>query len=300
MTKVIDCDDFLSYTKNPVSQGGAYQKYKDGALEIVVYKTFPGITKHFIEPKSETCVKTYTIIKGSIRSLDTQKVLGEGSIVVLKYGSEPFSFKVLEETELIEHVYGEHSLENVNKLNRNVQMALAAIQEKDQYTYDHSMAITLYVEALAVKLGYKGTKLRNLIWATTYHDLGKTYIDDEILNKKGPLTKDEYEIIKTHVIKGKELIENAFNEDVFDIVLQHHERLDGSGYPNGLKEDEICEEAKIIAICDSYHAMVEDRIYKKGKSRLDAIKELKDMAAKQYDEKLVNIAIDVFRDLDQF
>ncbi|MCD4712419.1 MAG: HD-GYP domain-containing protein [Clostridiales bacterium] len=300
MSKLIECDHYLSYTKNPVAQGGAYQKYKDDLLEIIVYKTFPGITKHLIEPKSKNCVKTFTIIKGTIQSLDTQKVLGVGNIVVLKYGSEPFPFKVLEETEILEHNYGENSLESVTKLNQNVQMALATLQEKDQYTYEHSMVITLYVEAIAVRLGYKGIKLRNLIWATTYHDLGKAFIDDEILNKKAPLTEEEYEIIKTHVVKGKDLIVNAFNEDVFNIVLQHHERLDGSGYPHGVKEDEICEEAKIIAICDSYHAMVEDRVYKKGKSRLDAINELKDMAGIKYDKRIVDIAIEVFRDLDVF
>ena len=300
MSKVIEASDALSYSKNPVAQGGAYQKYKDQTLEINLYKTFPGITKHFIEPKSQKCLKTYTILKGSIQSLDTQAILSVGSIVVLKYGSEPFPFKVLEETELLEHVYGENSLEDVNKLNQKVQAALAAIQEKDQYTFDHSMAITLYVEAIAVKLGYKGMRLRNLIWATTYHDLGKAYIDDDILNKKGPLTDEEYNIIKTHVIKGKDLIVNAFDEDVYKIVLQHHERLDGSGYPGGLIGDEICEEARIIAICDSYHAMVEDRVYKKGKSRLQAIEELKAMAGQKYDKRLVDIAISVFRDLDQF
>jgi HD-GYP domain-containing protein (c-di-GMP phosphodiesterase class II) len=300
MSKVIECIDCLTYKENPVAKGGAFQKYKDDTLEIVLYKTYPGITKHFIEPKSEKCMKTYTIIKGSIKSLDAQKILGVGAIIVLKYGSEPFPFKVLEETELLEHVYGEHSLESVNDINKRVQMALAAIQEKDRYTFDHSMAITLYVEEIAVKLGYKGRRLRNIIWATTYHDLGKAYIDDEILNKKGPLTKEEYEIIKTHVVKGKDLIVNAFDEGVYNIVLQHHERLDGSGYPNGLKEDEICEEAKIIAICDSYHAMIEDRVYKKGKSRLDAINELKDMAGEKYDQRLVDIAIEVFRDLDDF
>lgn len=300
MSKVIEYDDCLTYKKNPMAQGGAYQKYKDETLEINLYKAFPGITKHFVEPQSEKTIKSFTLIKGSILCISSQKTLGVGSVIVLKYGNEPFPFKVLEETEILEQVYGENSFDHIKKLNDNVQRALMALQEKDHYTFEHSMATTKYVEAVAIKLGYQGLKLRNLIWATTYHDLGKIYIDEDILNKKEPLTDEEYDLIKTHVIKGKELIETAFDEAVYKIVLQHHERLDGSGYPKGLKENEICQEAKIIAICDSYDAMVEDRVYKKGKSRLDAIKELKEMAGNKYDQELVAIAIEVFRALDDF
>lgn len=300
MSNIIEYDDCLTYKKNPVAQGGAYQKYKDETLEITLYKAFPGITKHFVEPKSENTIKTFTLIKGSIMCLGSQKILGVGSVIVLKYGNEPFPFKVLEATEILEQVYGENSFDHINNLNANVQKALKALQEKDHYTFEHSMSTTKYVEAVAIKLGYKGLKLRNLIWATTYHDLGKIYIDEDILNKKEPLTDEEYDIIKTHVIKGKALIENTFDEAVYKIVLQHHERIDGSGYPEGLKEHDICQEAKIIAICDSYHAMVEDRIYKKGKSKLEAIKELKEMAGDKYDEELVDIATEVFKDLDDF
>lgn len=296
MSKIIENGEYISFTQNPIAEGGAYHLYNDHLMEINLFKSYPGITKHLLVPENPYARKVYIILKGSILWLEKQKTLGFGSIIVLTHESEPFVFRVLEETEVLVQSYEDNTLTKTNLKNRNVQQALAELQEKDKYTYEHCMTVANYVEKIAVRLGYTGIKMRNIIWAATYHDVGKVYIEDKILNKKGKLTESEYKQIKEHPYLGKELICNAFDENVFKIVSQHHERLDGSGYPKGLLEDEILEEAKIIAICDSYHAMIEDRVYKKGKTKSAAIEELRSLAGQQYDPNLVEIAIEVFLD----
>lgn len=115
---------------------------------------------------------------------------------------------------------------------------------------------------MGLALGYSGNRMLHLLLAAQYHDIGKINIPDDILNKPGRLTDHEFSIMKGHVVEGKDLIIENFNEDVYQIIVQHHERIDGSGYPLGLKGSRICQEAKILAICDSYDAMISQRIYK--------------------------------------
>ncbi|WP_350344614.1 HD domain-containing phosphohydrolase [Proteinivorax tanatarense] len=98
--------------------------------------------------------------------------------------------------------------------------------------------------------------------------------------------------MKGHVVQAKSFIVSCFGKPVFDIACQHHERIDGSGYPYGLTDREISQEGKIIAICDSYDAMTTDRIYKKGKSKKEAIDELKELRGVKYDSCLVDLFID--------
>lgn len=295
MSIIIEKGECLSYTKNPLGKGGAYHLYNDPLIEVNLFKSYPGITKHLLVPDNPYARKVYTILKGSIIWLEEQKTLGFGTVILLTHKSEPFVFRVLEETEVLVQSYEDNTLVKTKLQNRNVQQALFELQEKDRYTFEHSMTVAGYVEKMAIRLGYRGIRMRNIIWAATYHDVGKVFIEDKILNKKGKLTESEYEHIKTHVIKGKELICNAFDENVFNIVLQHHERLDGSGYPNGLVESEISQEAKIIGICDSYHAMIEDRVYKKGKTPFEAMEELRSLADQKYDRNLVELAIEIFK-----
>ena len=127
----------------------------------------------------------------------------------------------------------------------------------------------------------------SLALAALFHDIGKIFVPDEILNKPDRLSDDEFSYIKKHSTDSQILLKDKFEERVGKIVEQHHERLDGSGYPNGLKGDEILIEAKIISVSDSYDAMTSDRAYKKAMSPKAAIDELKLMTGKQYDELIV-------------
>ena len=142
---------------------------------------------------------------------------------------------------------------------------------------------------MALKLGYHSQALYNINKAARFHDVGKIYIDDQILNKPAHLTDVEYEAIKKHATLGESLILTTFSDEVFKIVAQHHERLNGSGYPLGLTGDAICEAAKILAICDCYDAMTSDRVYSLAKTHEEAILELEMCSGSLYEPWLVEV-----------
>lgn len=134
---------------------------------------------------------------------------------------------------------------------------------KDNYSIVHSGRVFSMVMKMGVALDYNPTRIQNLLDAAIHHDLGKVFIPDAILKKASKLNIEEFTIMKNHVFLCEGPILEACAPEVYEIVLQHHERMDGSGYPYGLAGDEILEEARIIAICDSYDAMTTDRVYKK-------------------------------------
>ena len=150
---------------------------------------------------------------------------------------------------------------------------------------------------MAVKIGkYLGlemSRIDELKIAADLHDIGKIGISEEILLKPGKLTEDEYKIIKTHSEKGYRIIKASSElKEVAESVLYHHERLDGRGYPIGLKGEEIPLLSRIISVCDSYDVMTSDRVYKKAMSKEDAIEELKRCSGTQFDPSLVKVFIE--------
>ncbi|MGV2950008.1 HD-GYP domain-containing protein, partial [Acinetobacter sp. AGC35] len=146
-----------------------------------------------------------------------------------------------------------------------------------------------YCLTIARMLKLSKDRLEDLYFASAFHDVGKINIPEEILNKPGHLTEEEFEIIKRHSYDGYEMVKELYYTNISQIILQHHERLDGSGYPYGLRDNEISLEAKIIGIVDTYDAMTSDRPYREGLSPEIAIAELKRLAGIQYDPYLVEI-----------
>lgn len=148
--------------------------------------------------------------------------------------------------------------------NRNVQLSLNDIGTVDEYTYLHSVNVAVYSLLMGEKLGYDKKNLDKLAIGAMLHDLGKTVLDPEIQFKQGPLTDEEYEVMKKHAEYSYEILsgESTLPEESKKIALMHHERLDGTGYPMGLKGDEISEFAQIVAIADVYDALISDRCYR--------------------------------------
>ncbi len=138
------------------------------------------------------------------------------------------------------------------------------IKAYDGYTFEHSVRVSMIAGLLAKWYGMSETKIKEATLAGLLHDIGKCNIPDEILNKPGPLTPEEYKVIKTHATLGYILIKDIKNlsYEVLLGVLQHHERVDGTGYPNGLMGDQISEIAKVVAVSDVYCAMTANRVYK--------------------------------------
>ncbi|MGU3472325.1 HD-GYP domain-containing protein [Paenibacillus sp. D51F] len=161
------------------------------------------------------------------------------------------------------------------------------VEIKDRYTHRHSDRVAKYSVKIAKKLHISKEQLENLTVAAVLHDIGKIHVPIEILNKPGRLENEEFEIIKKHPIDGARMVINSYYQELAPIIEQHHERLDGSGYPYGLSGDDILLEARIIAVSDTFDAMTEDRAYRKAFKEQFAIDELKRMAGSHYDKEVV-------------
>jgi diguanylate cyclase (GGDEF)-like protein/putative nucleotidyltransferase with HDIG domain len=167
---------------------------------------------------------------------------------------------------------------------------VTAVDNKDHYTRQHSEQVTSYAAALAEELGLSEDSQRTLRIAGLLHDVGKIGVPDRILRKPGRLTADERDVIKQHARLGEMIIKEVPNiADVLAAVGSHHERLDGAGYPRGLKGEEIPLLGRILAVADSYSAMTSDRPYRKALTLDQAREQLLKAAGTQLDTKLVHL-----------
>jgi HD-GYP domain-containing protein (c-di-GMP phosphodiesterase class II) len=165
----------------------------------------------------------------------------------------------------------------------------AALEAKDSYTADHASSIADLAVEVGTEFGLEGDALRDLRYGAIFHDIGKIAIPDAILNKPGPLTPAEFEVIKRHPIVGEQILAPVpFLEQVRRVVRHDHERWDGHGYPDGLKGRQIPIGARIVLVVDAFHAMVSDRSYRKGMSEESARIELRSNAGTQFDPDVVD------------
>lgn len=164
------------------------------------------------------------------------------------------------------------------------------IDAKDESTGQHSSNVSKYVEIIINHLELAEESKKTIRIAASLHDIGKVGIDDYILNKQGKLTVEEYDIIKTHSVIGAELLKDlvGYNK-ISEMIRYHHERWDGKGYPEGLSGGHIPIGAQIIAIADSYDAIISDRVYRAGRSPEIAKKILLEERWKQFNGELVDI-----------
>lgn len=155
-------------------------------------------------------------------------------------------------------------------------ITLARLKTSDDYTYMHSVAVCAMMIALAKEIGMNAAQIRLAGAAGLLHDVGKMAVPDLILNKPGSLTDSEFGIIKSHPVKGAEILALAggVEPEVIDVCLHHHEKIDGSGYPHGLKQDQISQLARMGAICDVYDAITSNRPYKKGWGPAESIQRM--------------------------
>ncbi|WP_317982875.1 sensor domain-containing diguanylate cyclase/phosphohydrolase [Romboutsia faecis] len=166
------------------------------------------------------------------------------------------------------------------------------LKDKNTDTNRHTIRVVKYATDIGKKMNLKISDLDELILSAELHDIGKIGIPEEILLKPSNLTDEEFEIMKSHVDKGYRIVNSLGGlGSVAKNVLTHHERWDGSGYPLGLKQEEIPLLSRIIAVADSYDAMVHERVYKKAMRKEDAIKELRRCSGTQFDPEIVDIFI---------
>ncbi|MHB1418616.1 MAG: bifunctional diguanylate cyclase/phosphohydrolase [Bacillota bacterium] len=181
-----------------------------------------------------------------------------------------------------------------SELYTSMRTLLGVIHAKDQYTLGHTERVAALSCALAERLGLSKEEIKNIRYGAYLHDVGKIEVDYFILNKKGPLTESEWLRIKDHPLVGAEIIRPiASLIEVIPVILHHHERYDGKGYPGGLSGKEIPLFARIVAIADSYDAMTTRRHYKAQVSRARAIMELRAGAGAQFDPQLVEVFLQI-------
>ncbi len=166
--------------------------------------------------------------------------------------------------------------------------SLLKIAMHEYYTYTHSVHVAAVGTLFARELGFGDEDLKHFCSGILLHDIGKTRISADILNKKGKLTKEEYEEVKKHPEMGVEILKEIGSEftDEYVITLQHHENYDGTGYPRGLKEDEILRCGRIVRIIDVYDALTTNRPYAKAIRPFAALVEMKDKMLNCFDKEL--------------
>ena len=178
-----------------------------------------------------------------------------------------------------------------------VQTLAEAIDAKDNYTNGHSTRVAGYSKEIAKRYGYSPERQEEIYMMGLLHDVGKIGIPDQIINKPGRLTDEEFAMIKEHPAKGAKIL-SAVTEmpQLVTGARWHHERYDGSGYPDGLKGDDIREEARIIAVADAYDAMTSNRSYRETIPRERVIRELKRGMGTQFDERFAKIMLQMIEE----
>jgi putative nucleotidyltransferase with HDIG domain len=172
------------------------------------------------------------------------------------------------------------------------------VEMRDPYTAGHQQRVAGLAVAIAREMGYRGDHIENLHMAAAIHDIGKIYVPSDILSKPGKLSPVEFNLIKTHSKGSYEIVQNMdFPTVIAQSVLQHHERLDGSGYPDGLKGEAIIREAKVIAVADVVEAMSSHRPYRPALGTDKALEEITTNKGRLYDGDAVDACLRVFKEL---
>jgi putative nucleotidyltransferase with HDIG domain len=176
------------------------------------------------------------------------------------------------------------------KESSHIIKCLTEIKASDEYTYTHCVDVALYSMLIAKWLDLPELSIQEVIRAGLLHDIGKVKIPDEILNKNGELTPEEFEVIKNHPVYGYDFIKDISNisEGIKMAVLLHHERIDGSGYPFGYMGSSINLLAKIVSVADVYDAMTQNRVYKKNASPFDAFQMFLTIGITTFDMTVIN------------
>jgi len=182
-------------------------------------------------------------------------------------------------------------------LHQMIETLANVIVARDFYTAGHQKRVANLASAIAAKLNLPLHTIEGIELSALIHDIGKIAVPAEILTKPSKLSSFELAMLRNHVQTGYDILKNMnFPWNIAQIILEHHERVDGSGYPNGLKGDSICEEARIIAVADTVEAMSSDRPYRKSKGIEAALEEITMNRGILYDDRVVDACLDVFKE----
>ena len=303
--------DFGKLIKNTIRDTDIGARYGGDEFACILYKTdVDGAKKvaerirqnmeSYIEKKGINVTCSIGIACWRIDGVMKEKIVeaaDQALYHIKRNGGNGIAFaSALDVTEVVKPEVAQKN--DSNKAVESIVFALAAtVDTRDHYTYGHSKAVSRYAVELAQGVDYSPEEIQKIRSAGLLHDIGKLNLPDSILTKRDPLTDTEWEMIRHHPELGTRIIKYIVGlRGCIDAVLFHHERYDGNGYPRGLKGEEIPKDARIMAIADSYDAMISERGYKKRKlTEEEAIKELDACSGTQFDPELAKIFIELRR-----
>lgn len=261
-------------------------------LNLWILFTF---TPYFQLPMSYYLPNTASLIIFMVISFITSRII---------YSQQLNNFimtkKLIKNQENLEYLVQEKTFELITKnksISKDIILVLTKILELyDPYTKGHSENVASMAVEIGKELNLPASKLTDLYWTGIVHDIGKIQIDKAILNKKGPLTNEEYEKIKQHPYFGYTMIKDSPSlNDIAYNVLYHHERWDGKGYPTGISADQIPLESQIIAVADSWDAMLSKRVYRDNMGTTLAFNEIIMGREKQFSPEVVDAFTEIIR-----
>lgn len=275
---------------------------KAGRFRLIVQDSdFEIFESHIHAGRSVLCqpyecqdsINVVFVLRGKLYHMNTKSYIIAGDHYTFKNLKETHYLSVEEDTTLLMIRKNGFFMEQVSRTSMVTEF-MDIIQRKDHYTEDHCNRTGNLAAKIATYLKLSDKIIENVLFVGKIHDIGKVDIPVEILNKPGRLTMTEFDLIKTHPKRGHDIImETIGDADLAKVILQHHERNDGSGYPLGLKSEEISIEAKIIFVADSFDAMTSDRPYRKAMSVNDAIQELRTYSGKWYEKEIVEALAEI-------
>lgn len=274
------CIEQGNYSRQIISEQG---------MDLVIYAMPKGVEGGFQELECPGETEAYYILSGRIKLLppgEPEIILGPGDVFCFTENETLLPFHVLEHLQMILFSNESRFAQDAG-MNKELFNVLEALQEMDGDTRIHCDRVRNLAMRMAREMNYDAGGLHDLFLAARFHDVGKCKVPKEILIKPAKLNEEEYAIMKQHAAASAEMVRAAFGDEIARIVGEHHERPDGKGYPAGLTAAQIHPAAAMIAVADSYDAMVTVRPYNKGKTPNEAVEELWRCAGTQFDAKCV-------------
>lgn len=275
--------------------------YGDGT-EVIHHRLESGSRWAMVPGDGWDAFESIFLIKGRLllQTAGEERVLSAGDFLSAAPIQEHAVFLAEEDTEFL-YVSSQPVFHHYSRYAQEIMDLAVAVEEKDGYTADHCQRIMKYSMMVGEAMGLTTQQLYELNYGAFLHDVGKVKVPEEVLQKPGKLTADEWEIMKQHTTFGKQMLEETSLPNLSAasrVVEQHHERYDGSGYPHGLKGDEISIGAAIVAVVDSYDAMTTDRVYQKRRTKEEALAEIKRCQGTMYHPDVVDVFLSLADKID--
>ncbi len=316
-------EKYRSITENTLN--GIYQTTKDGKflmanpafLNMLGYASFEemaasinDITRQiYVNPEDREHIKQVLEKEENIRGFETQFYKKDGSKIWVSINMRnvrdaagTFLYYEGIDEDITHRKLAEQSLqETMEKLRKSlagtIQVVSMTVETRDPYTAGHQRRVSNLARAIAQEMGLSNNTVDNIRMAGIIHDIGKISVPAEILVKPGKITDIEMSLIKVHPQSGYDILKDVeLPYPIAESVLQHHERLDGSGYPQGLKADQILLEARIISVADVAEAIASHRPYRPAKGIDVALEEIENNKGILYDEQVVEVCLKLFRE----